>query len=321
MRTLNRTCSRNALPRLTATLAVLTLGLGGCGMGKLFERSEGRESAPKALGDTPGSGRAVFGGEKADPNIVSYAYQTQYSYVRIERSEAPGQGGNSHPVALDPAQLRSALAKLKVKGGLSDGDPVFSDAELDEIVPPLVSALAKAKPGEDVTFAVSGKRGALGAIQGRSVTSARMFYRNGQLNVIFGLVHNPFEQQLQATGWLRPFTPGKRDAPLDASIAIDPIGARHAAAGRRDWVVFGEEALAAGRAGEPAGRAGTATPAPGAPAGAVAPAGTAPAQPLTTDTQYQEVERRLKVLNRLKENGLISEEEYREKRRAILKEF
>ncbi len=298
-------------------LAVLGLGLSGCGgTGKMFSRADSGESTAKVLTDTPGSGRAVVGGEKADPSIVSYAYQAPYSYVRIERAEASAQGSNNHPVNLDPSQIKAALGKLKVKGGMLDGDPVFSDAELDEIAPPVAGALAKAKPSEDVTFAVSGKRGAFGAIQGRSATSARAFYRNGQLNVIFGLVHDPFEQQLQATGWLKPFTPGKRAAPVDASASIDPVGGRLAGAGRNDWVVIGGESLAAGRATAPAAPGATATPAP-AP-GRAAPS---PAAPVTADSQYQEVERRLSVLNRLKENKMISEEEYRAKREAILKEF
>ncbi len=47
-------------------------------------------------------------------------------------------------------------------------------------------------------------------------------------------------------------------------------------------------------------------------AGAATPA--APA----TDSRYQEIESRLSALNRLKANGLITEEEYSERRRAIL---
>ena len=48
-------------------------------------------------------------------------------------------------------------------------------------------ALSQAGPNEDVTFVVVGQRKAVyGLAKQRKVTTGRVFYREGKLNIIFG---------------------------------------------------------------------------------------------------------------------------------------
>lgn len=235
-----------------------------------------------------------MGALDGNSQVVSYEYRPKFGFVRIERIEA-GAPDNAHPFNISADALRQLLASLEVEGGTStSADPVYTKEELDEIVPHLSAALAKAAPKEDVTFAVTGRHGAFGDHSPRSVTTGRLFARELQLNVVFGLVHQPYGQHYQESE-LGPgalsFPPGSRAYRAEGFWRLTPKAGRLADK-RVDWVMLD--------ARDP-GRAGAAAP--------VAPA---------TDGRYQEIQNRLSVLNRLKADGLITQEEYSERRRAIL---
>jgi hypothetical protein len=231
-----------------------------------------------------------------DPSkVVSYVYRPQIGFVRIERIEA-GAPDNAHPLDISVDALSRSLARLEVKGGAKiDTVPLFNDAELKEFAPPLAVALAKAGPKEDVCFAVIGKHGAFGSYSDPSVTSGRLFARDGKLNLIFGLVQELYQPFTELTGdnssLVPPFPSGSRAQASNTGWTLLPKGGR-LADGRTDWIVLDTTQPAAIE--KP----------PGAPAAA--------------DSRYQEIENKLTVLNRLKEKGLITEEEYKERRRAIL---
>ncbi len=238
-----------------------------------------------------------------DPRIVSYEYRPQFGFVRIERIEA-GAPDNAHPFSISADALRQTLANLKVEGSISmSAEPIFTDKELEEIVPHLVAALARAGPKEDVTFAVTGRHGFLGEYSSKSVTTGRLFVRDRELNIIFRLMHELYEGGELGGGvpplvGAPPFPPGSRAYRSDRVWRVVPGSGRRADR-RSDWVMLDTTTLPAPQ--EKTVGASAATPA-------------APA----TDSRYQEIESRLSALNRLKANGLITEEEYSERRRAIL---
>jgi hypothetical protein len=232
-----------------------------------------------------------------NPEIVSYEYRPRFGYVRIEHIEA-GAPDNAHPFGVPAGALSQMLASLKVRGGASISTvPMFTEGELKEIVPHLVAALAKAGPREDVTFAVTGKHGFFGAYSSKSVTSGRVFVRDRQLNVIFRLVHELYEDGELGHGVSPVFPPGTRAHRSDLGWRLVPENGR-LANGRSDWVMLDTTML----------------PKPKETTGAT---GTAPAAP-AADSRYQEIENRLRTLDRLKADRLITEEEYAERRRAIL---
>ncbi len=226
--------------------------------------------------------------------ILSSQFQSQDGdFVRIERIE-PGAPDNAHPVAVSVDALRPILANLKVKGSISrDAEPVFTSRELDEIMPPLVAALAKAGPREDIAFAASDGHGQFGKYSPRLVTTGRVFVLGTTLNIIFGRVHEPYDRSAVATLYI----PGSRVQRIEGVWSLVPENAR-LADHRSDWLII-DTALLPAQKEKADGRAAT-------------PAAPAP------DSRYQDIENKLRTLDRLKADGLITEEEYRERRRAIL---
>jgi hypothetical protein len=327
--------------------------VGACGWMPKFSSSEPKAatSEPKTAAPVQmqtadhGLGRDVMRSSDDTRNVVSIVSQSKYGYVRIERAEPAAQGPNDHPASLAAAQVRSMLGKLKVRRGGSDADAIFTEDELNELSAGLAEALAKAGPREDVVFAMHDRHGGtLGWFLPRTVTAGRAFYKSGALNVIFGEIHGQFEDQYLATGWLRPFVAGSRSGKGAGEWTVtsaEPL--LYASAGRPDWIQLAEGAAAA-PAASPASPASPppapiAAPRPASPGPAVAPASSPPAAtppsparaatpaspaPVVVpnrDNFYQDLEKRLSVLRGLRDKGLITEEEFNEKRKAILREL
>lgn len=224
-------------------------------------------------------------------------YRGKYSFVRLEAAEPGAAPNQAQP--LEAAQLRSALAGLKGKQNSFAGKPLFTARELAELVPPLTTALGKAGPGEDVVFAVTGVHSGQGLLlQSQSVTTGRAFIREGRLNVIFGLAQVNFEDELLGNHTLRPFTPGSRLKAVNADSRIEGLGWVPGADGRQDWLAISLASLSA-QAGAKAAR-------------------TEKTEESVEMERAAAVEHRLEVLERLKQRGLITDEEYRDKRRVIL---
>jgi hypothetical protein len=230
------------------------------------------------------------------------------NYVRLVPVEA-GAPTNSHPFVTSPRELRRLLAGINVVGADTIRKaPVFSKEQLDMIVPPLTTALSKAGPYQDVTFAVTAYPGLFGKYSPKSVTTGRLFVSAGAMNLIFGLMQERFggsdyEFETPKT------TPGIRARRIDlAPWSIDASNAEvHEQRG--DWLVFKQSVI---------------------PAAAIAPTrpspetGARPGGETTSpaiDAKAQEIENRLRLLDRLKEKGAITEQEYRERRRAILEQL
>lgn len=309
------------------------------GLTAVFAASAAAQTPAPVDPSPAGSGRAIYVvQDRAAARAVAYIHRNQFSYVRIETRE-PGAPANEHPYAIEPATLRAALAALTLTEG--SNAPVFGDDQLAELVAPLAQALGRATAEQDVTFAVPGRHGFAGPLAARSITTARVFRRDGRLQVIVGLLRTPFESQYRATGYLIPFEPGQRSEPVsrDTRIGIAPAAGRSV---RADWVALDLAAVpvAAAPASVPAAPAGTAAPATTgtAPAPAAArPAATAPAPAASTpaapaaaaaeqsapdaDALAQRTGERLKALKKLRDQNLISEQEYQAKRAQILKDL
>jgi len=267
---------------------------------------------------TSGGRAQTIGRDSTVERVVRIVYQGQFSFVRIERAE-PNAAPSQHPLVVTDGALRAALAPLR-NARVKD-EPLFNDEELAEIVPPLVRALAEVKPDQDVAFAVAGRHSGWVALVPRSVTTGRLFRNAEGLQLIVGLVQEPFESQFLATGYLLPFESGRRAAPFDKNVAI---ASATGVARRSDWVTV---ALAAEPPAPPvvATPAVAATPAPpsatAVPAAAAPPAAAAAPSTPRDPAFLEEQERRLATLKRLRERGLITEEEYQQKRREVLSQL
>jgi hypothetical protein len=229
--------------------------------------------------------------------------------------------------------LRAALAALRF--GPAADEPLFNDDELTEIVPPLVRGLGELQPTQDLAFAVVGRHGGWKGLASRVVTTGRMFRSGAGLQLIVGLAQRSFESQYLATGYLFPFEPGRRAEMVDRASVVTgaPAGA---GAARTDWVLLTLAVVPAQTAAAPAPASAPAIAPASAPvvapaaaaAAPLAPATVAPAAPAAAtpsrprDAAYfDELEYRLRTLKRLRDDGLISEDEYQQKRREVLEKL
>lgn len=248
------------------------------------------------------------------PNLKAYDYEYQslYRFVRLQSIEADAPN-NDHPVEVSPQTLLTWFSKLKASGNvkLSGEIEAFTDEELDKVVGPVSAALARARPDQDVTFQSAGSRGIFDEHTARTYTSGRVFVRNGRLNLILGVLHTgPDPDDSDFVELLYPT--GSRAGRVESGWALSH-GSGQLVDGRDDWVRFAMTSEI-----DPAattGQAGTASPMPMA-----ADSKTSEHTELDSavDMQSQKIESRLRVLDDLKAKGMISGEEYRAQRKAIL---
>jgi len=171
--------------------------------------------------------------DKDGPEVLRYEYRPSLGFVRIERIES-GAPDNAHPFGISLDAMRQKLAGVKLRG-----DPIFTNEELDELVPYLAAALKSVASNEDVTFALTGSHGLLGKFSPKTVTTGRVFVHDQRLNIIFGVVHDPFAiLQMQTPNVQQPFIPGTRAKRIDTQLAITPGMGRLAGGDRPDWVTF-----------------------------------------------------------------------------------
>jgi hypothetical protein len=242
-----------------------------------------------------------------------YLWQSREQFVALEplSKDSAGTGlSNTHPATtMTQERLTAILESITARTG--DGNkpgPLLTRPSVLLLAPHLLQALQQATPGEDITFAIIGLYDSLyGLAKSPKVTTGRVFYTAGQLNIIIGLVQQEVRDRDDRR--LFPFTPGSRRAALEGEgeWAILPQPASNGFKQiRKDWITFSDEWQ---------------------PAVVQAPAATTPVpaavrppaqQPAGQGSVTRSAAERLTVLNELKSNGLISEEEFTSKRREIL---
>jgi len=242
----------------------------------------------------------------------------EFTVLRLAPIEA-GATPNQHPAQVAPEGLRQALATIKtpVKGS---NEPLFSNDELSDIVGPLTQAFALAKPSEDIVVLSTFRSG--GFIGPAMSTTARLFVEGGNLNLIVDSTRLEFVDRYRGTGVLPDLSFGSRTKAGSVKL-IAGIGTLK----RPDWIQLPMGTMPAAEPVPLAAPAvvtprvpiavgGTVAPAAAAPAPQPAPAA-APQQP-RTPAFFEEQEQRLATLKRLRDKGLITEEEYQQKRREVL---
>jgi hypothetical protein len=242
----------------------------------------------------------------------------EFTSIRLVPRE-PGSVPNEHPLEVEREVLREQLVQVRID---ASAQTLFAADELTELLEPLSEALASAGPDDDVLLLSSARRGGLFVHQ--TAVTARLFVQGGRLQLIVNDTRYAFMDDLLG-GRIQPrFTYGSRTRGSGAAIhgrtaeqkrsdwlALPTTGAAPAPAAPASPLAPGQKAAA-----QPAPAAAPATSAPAVPAapGAQAPAAPRPRDPGLAD----EIEQRLLTLKRLRDRGLISEEEYQQKRREIL---
>jgi hypothetical protein len=273
----------------------------------------------------------------------------RYQYVRLvpqDHCQGQGTAANSHPRDLG-GRLRTMLESLHVDLPKEEKTaPVFTRAELALVTEPLLQAFKQAAPDEDVALVVEGMHPGKYGLR-RCIVSARLFVQNGdELHVIFGKLHFPVDDRY---GWnveppdyrLNPFAVGSRcekaGKKFPAIIATDRVRF-HEQEGtpRKNWLTVGLSApqqpvptaappvyQAPPQAAPPANRTPqpTAPPAYQAPAPQAAPPAAYDANrrmPPPAQQPAKTILERLQILKDLRVKGLITEQEYQEKKKEIL---
>lgn len=335
-------------------LAILGFLLAGCG--SVAAEKPGQSINTLGTGGRP----AIVIGDDA-PVVAILWDGAEYGYVRIENTEQSAQTANDHPIAFTPQQIRAAFNELQVQRGEKDPKPLFTEQGLNDIAEPIAAALSRARPDQDVTFAVTGKQGqgVFNLFGERFVTTGRVFYQDNQLNIILGSVQGEFEDTLRATGILRNFTPGSRTGPITSTdLKVQPVeGMQYASAEREDWLqlasyTWSEKPAKSAQELAPAGvpvapiasdrstkqpsdhsairrpeshlTASPDTPVSTSsttPTPAIGSAAATSTMASGDDAYYQQFEKRFKTLRKLRDRDVITEKEYQERRRAILGEL
>jgi len=208
---------------------------------------------------------------------------------------------NDHPVNLTRDRIASILASLEIRTADKDkAEALFTPSSVQTIAPHLLQGLLQASPAEDVVFAVIGLHNTLyGLAKAPKVTTGRVFYKDGRLNIIIGLAQQEVSDRDDRR--LFPFTPGSRQKALQGEWKILPqLDQKGYSLTRKDWVAFSDEwRTPVAEQNLPA--------TPGA-----------PAQPAMRSNDTRTPAERLTTLKELSEKGLISAEEYQKKRAQIL---
>jgi hypothetical protein len=272
----------------------------------------------------------------------SLAWSTgQYSQIYLVNE--PLTVPNFHPQNLSVERLTKALAVLRER---SQGQPrkIFDKAASADFANGLAVAVAKAGPQQDLLFMIASDVDTGAWFDRRFGQSGRAFLDARGLNLIFGEVEVDFIPSYEATRNVHTFDFGSRSKASGVVLGDDNLN--HP---RQDWVVIplattfdrttGEQTVvpvlppgvSSGASSTPTAEKPTSpyppesTPAQVAPPQPAAGQSASPpaVEPSGTAAKHEgepgeEVERRLLALQRLRQRGLITEEEYQEKRREVL---
>jgi hypothetical protein len=240
----------------------------------------------------------------------------EFTQVRLVDKEA-GAPANQQPAVVDPAALTARLAAIETTT-THENETLFAEDELAELTPVLVRALSLAKPTDDVLLLSTARRG--GRFAAPKGLTARLFVQGDALQLIVHDARNDFLPAARHSRVTPKFEYGSR-----TRAGRNELRSAGASSKRKDWLSIPLASLAAGAAPAAAAPAAPAAPPavrPVATAPAPAPAAAVPAAPPPVPGSPaaigDEVEQRLTTLKRLRDKGLITEEEYQQKRREVL---
>lgn len=246
----------------------------------------------------------------------------EWDFLRIETRGSQAQP-SAQPVQLTEEQVATALASIRIQG-FKETTLLFSEDEIRRFAPAIAIGLAKANAYQDLAFVSTGQHAWSGLMAPLLANSGRIFFSEGRLNLILGSAHVDFLSDLRQGSRQAPrFDLGSRGtrSPKVTIVGVDKGDAKII---REDWV-----AIAIGDAVAPAAPAVPAANAvnrdrimPVSPASRPvaqpAPQATPAAEP-AADPFYSKQEVRLRSLKRMRDQGLITDEEFQQKRAEILK--
>lgn len=287
----------------------------------------------------------------AAPNSIIWEHGDQI--VRLAKQDDDSASPNDHPIRTTPGEVAAMLKELRLRYANEETDiapaSLFTKEEIDNLSEAIATGLGRATSSQDVIFHVIGTHQLSRAAFSRRnrVSAGRVFYRNGNYNIIFGQIQTPHRKKNVYGQTDQDFYPrnyGKRTTESTHDVILLPESPaalyQSGASARNDWVVIGPGVTAktAVGASQPVIKPDPA-PTPVTPAPPVAKAQAAvtvsPSATKSVDTAKErpagasdsstqstaDVEERLRSLKRLREQELISEDAYQAKMKEILQDL
>jgi hypothetical protein len=270
---------------------------------------------------------AVFAPAKPPKQQLNW-WIGQFNYLKRVTKE-PNAPANDQPVKLSPDMVRQDLMAVR----LGHEEPLFDMDEIHGLVGPICAALAQAGPNEDLIVLSTTSR-SHSILPNRTAITARLFVKDGQLNLILHDARFSFYDRYLVTNEVPDFHYGSRNEP--SKVQLECLGAGQV---RGDWLTF-PVVLEVPKTQEKVMAFGTALPAPAAampalapaPAAAVPPASApaaapapapapvaAPAPaPAKDQAYYEQQQQRLRALKRMHDDGLITDDEFNAKRKELI---
>ncbi len=209
--------------------------------------------------------------DKPEDKVVRSLWSSGEQFVQIERQDrqtgAPVRP-NDHVSEISVDRMRNALASIEIlPTGKDKPIPMFNEDELKILGEYIPVGLALSGPEDDVTFAIIGHYAeALGFLKKREVTTGRVFYKDGQINIIFGDIHRELKETMGVPEdrRLNPFLPGSRAriVGIQEGVLVPKEGGEIFAGIRNDWIAFplkASESSVAATATQETGETSTAT--------------------------------------------------------------
>lgn len=269
---------------------------------------------------------------------VAYAAKTTYiatnhrfNFVKLKevRGSVMESRQMTHPVTLDEQGLRTALASIKLSRSYLikkevDTQRIFDDTAIDFLAPALVRAFAEAGPNEQVVFSYLSKSPII-IIRNDRLNICEAWIRNDELHIKFEKLFAKITMDIDKRG-------NETRAIAQAQglrVKLELGEGQNLGVSDPDEVVLNLHYNYAvkpepEKEPEPTTMAGEKVPQPQEPqkgARAKAEKGTGKEPPVTqaSEPDKRSATERLKELEQLKKDKLVSKKEYEEKRKEILK--
>lgn len=141
-----------------------------------------------------------------DPDVIWSSGGSQY--LKYAEQDKSNQGSNDHPVELEAKDITNALESVEytIKTLLRSEslENLFSRHQANLLGKELAKGLKNARPNQDIIFAMGGSQSKLLLLTRKTFTAGRIFYKEGELNIIFGEYNkernDAFEKEVNKSG-------------------------------------------------------------------------------------------------------------------------
>lgn len=279
-------------------------------------------------------GLAACAGARWERTSVLKNYECAVTVEQLLKDASSAQRPYAHPAQVDVNDIKKFMWDLSYTnkiGALSEGSkqsPVFAQAEVDRLAPIFAEHLAKINADQRLRFITFNQDPGVLLSESRKTEGILFVSADGRLNVAFNYVNVkrlPSETSAMYVKYsdIDPLSIMSTNLNVSAQSAYAERGRRDDGSQSQQWVVADIEKLKGVVVARPAPAANvgkTPEPSPGG-AVSVAPVDHAASYLSPSELAQREIKGKLKYLKELKDEGLISEQDYTAKKAELLKKL